>query len=62
MELHLLWHGPDELFCGKIPWPHSVIFLLCIKYNCYLFNLGRRFTRIYTDLIFSVLICVNPCQ
>ncbi len=24
-----------------------------------LFNLGRRFTRIYTDLIFSALICVN---
>ena len=28
LELHLLWHWPDELFCGKIPWPHCVIFLI----------------------------------
>ena len=33
-----------------------------IKSNFYIFNLGRRFTRIYTDLISSVLICVNLCQ
>jgi len=30
-----------------------------ITYNFYIFNLGRGFTRIYTDLISSALICVN---
>ena len=38
------------------------LFCILSLYITYNYQLRRRFTRIYTDLISSALICVNLCQ